>query len=119
MTNFLHGLKAGESKIGVAGLVMAIVGGALMPQLQGFLIDIGRVEVDNVKIIEVPEINFSFILSFICFLIITHSWQRVHSKYEFNLERKVNPDKPNPRVQEWERLMLKYQNALPGGVKPG
>jgi FHS family L-fucose permease-like MFS transporter len=78
----LHGLKEEEAKIGAAGLVMAIVGGALMPQLQGFLIDIGGVEVDNVRILGVPEINFSFILPFICFLFIAYYGQRVHSKYE-------------------------------------
>ena len=37
----LGGLTADESKIGSAGLVMAIVGGALMPKLQGMLIDLG------------------------------------------------------------------------------
>ena len=30
-----------ESKIGSAGLVMAIVGGALLPMLQGYIIDAG------------------------------------------------------------------------------
>ena len=30
-----------QSKVGSAGLVMAIVGGALMPKLQGMIIDAG------------------------------------------------------------------------------
>ena len=37
----LGDLSEEESKIGSAGLVMAIVGGALMPKFQGMIIDIG------------------------------------------------------------------------------
>ena len=38
----LEELDEKESKIGAAGLVMAIVGGALMPKLQGMVIDLGE-----------------------------------------------------------------------------
>lgn len=48
--------------IRVAGLVMAIVGGALMPPLQGMIIDQGEVGL--------PAVNFSFILPLICFVVI-------------------------------------------------
>ena len=37
---------------------------------------------------------------------------------EFSLEKKATGDKNNPKVQEWEQLMWKYQQALPGS-KPG
>ena len=77
----LSGLRNDDSKIGAAGLVMAIVGGALMPALQGILIDIGGVEVDNVQIAGVPEINFSFILPFLCFVFIA-SYGRFVQKQE-------------------------------------
>lgn len=66
----LNGLKDDDAKIGAAGLVMAIVGGALMPKLQGMLIDLGGVAVDDIKILGVPEVNFSFILPFLCFILI-------------------------------------------------
>ena len=56
-----------ESKIGSAGLVMAIVGGALMPKLQGMIIDIGGYGVNDIKILGVSEINFSFFLPALCF----------------------------------------------------
>src|SRR5690606_9647758 len=71
----LDGLKEEDSKIGAAGLVMAIVGGALLPQFQGMIIDLGGVGVDDVKILGVSEVNFSFVLPAICFLvIIIYAW---------------------------------------------
>lgn len=36
----------------------------------------------------------------------------------FSFERKSEMDAQNPKVQEWETLMWKYQQALPG-AKPG
>ena len=71
----LTGLKEDESKIGAAGLVMAIVGGALMPKLQGMIIDMGGVAVNDITIAGVSEINFSFILPALCFSFIAwYGW---------------------------------------------
>ena len=67
----LAGLTEDESKIGSAGLVMAIVGGALMPKLQGMLIDLGGYGVNDITILGVSEVNFSFILPALCFVYIT------------------------------------------------
>lgn len=56
-----------EAKIGSAGLVMAIVGGALLPVLQGSILDIGGPGFGDVNILGyIPEVNFSFILPLIC-----------------------------------------------------
>jgi len=63
----LKGLNESDTKIGASGLVMAIVGGALMPKLQGFIIDFGGPGVNDIKILEVSEVNFSFILPLISF----------------------------------------------------
>ena len=47
-----------DAKFAAAGLVMAILGGSIMPPLQGHLIDIW-------------EVNYSFVLPLICFIVIT------------------------------------------------
>ncbi len=63
-------LNEEESKIGSAGLVMAIVGGALMPKLQGSIIDLGGYGVNDIKILGVSEVNISFALPLLCFVFI-------------------------------------------------
>ncbi|MFW2375859.1 MAG: L-fucose:H+ symporter permease [Cellulophaga baltica] len=77
----LHGLAEEESKIGAAGLVMAIVGGALMPKLQGMIIDLGGNKVNDIKIAGVSEVNFSFVLPLVCFLFIAYYGRLVYKKY--------------------------------------
>lgn len=78
----LNGLNEEESKIGAAGLVMAIVGGALMPKLQGMVIDVGGTAVNDMKIVGVSEVNFSFILPLLCFVYIAWYGLRVFRIYE-------------------------------------
>lgn len=73
----LSKLNENEKKIGAAGLVMAIVGGAIMPMLQGIIIDIGGVGLNDVKIFGISEINLSFVLPLICFSYITY-YSRTH-----------------------------------------
>ncbi len=53
-----------DASLGAAFLVMAIVGGALMPPLQGLIIDCGT-------ILGHPAVNVSYILPLICFVIVT------------------------------------------------
>lgn len=61
-----------EAKIGSAGLVMAIVGGALMPVLQGSILDWGGSGFADMQILGfIPEVNFSFILPLICLAVVT------------------------------------------------
>ncbi|MFT4847629.1 MAG: FHS family L-fucose permease-like MFS transporter [Sediminicola sp.] len=59
----LNGLSEEDSTLGAAGLVMAIVGGALMPILQGSIIDIKTVGT-------FAAVNISFLLPFLCFCFI-------------------------------------------------
>ena len=66
----LGNLTEEQSKVGSAGLVMAIVGGALLPKLQGNIIDIGGNGVSDILILGVSEVNFSFILPLLCFCLL-------------------------------------------------
>ena len=60
-----------EAKIGSAGLVMAIVGGALMPVIQGGILDWGGPGFSDKQILGfIPEVNFSFILPLICLSVV-------------------------------------------------
>ncbi|MDN3663924.1 L-fucose:H+ symporter permease [Algibacter miyuki] len=59
----LNGLSEEDSTLGAAGLVMAIVGGALMPILQGLIIDQERIG-------GFAAVNVSFVLPFLCFCFI-------------------------------------------------
>ena len=60
----LEDVDAQDTALGAAFLVMAIVGGALMPPLQGAVIDLGT-------ILNHPAVNVSFALPLICFLVVT------------------------------------------------
>lgn len=53
-----------DASLGAAFLVMAIVGGALMPPLQGMIIDCGTV-------LGHPAVNVSYCLPLLCFVIVT------------------------------------------------
>ncbi|MBQ6200515.1 MAG: L-fucose:H+ symporter permease [Prevotella sp.] len=53
-----------DAKFGAAGLIMAILGGSVLPPLQAMFIDAGMT-------------NFSFILPFVCFLVVTIYGYRV------------------------------------------
>jgi FHS family L-fucose permease-like MFS transporter len=78
----LGDLSEEQSKVGSAGLVMAIVGGALMPKLQGIIIDAGGNGVADTSIMGVSEVNFSFILPLLCFAYIAWYGFTVFKKYE-------------------------------------
>ena len=69
----LENVESQDTSLGAAFLVMAIVGGAIMPPLQGLIIDMGVV-------MNHPAVNTSFILPFICFLIITIYGVRAYRK---------------------------------------
>ena len=52
-----------DAKFGAAGLIMAILGGSVMPPLQAAIIDCHT-------ILGMPAVNVSFILPFICFIVV-------------------------------------------------
>ncbi|MGM9732715.1 MAG: L-fucose:H+ symporter permease [Prevotella sp.] len=59
----LEDVDSRDATLGAAFLVMAIVGGALMPPLQGFIID-------QQTIFGHPAVNVSYVLPLLCFLVI-------------------------------------------------
>lgn len=58
----LHGL-GDDAKFGAAGLIMAILGGSVLPPLQARIIDCGTIA-------GFPAVNLSFVLPLICFIVI-------------------------------------------------
>ena len=67
----LNGL-GDDAKFGAAGLIMAILGGSILPPLQAMIIDQGTVFGNF------PATNASFVLPFICFLVVTIYGYRTH-----------------------------------------
>ncbi len=69
-----------------------------------------------------PEVLASLKASGIVYMEIYRAGNRLFliltAKEGFSLEKKAAMDAANPKVQEWENLMWKYQKALPV-VKPG
>ena len=62
-----------DAKFGAAGLIMAILGGSVLPPLQALVIDQGVV-------MGMPAVNVSFFLPMLCFVIIALYGLRVHRK---------------------------------------
>ena len=62
-----------DAKFGAAGLIMAILGGSVLPPLQATIIDMGTV-------MNMPAVNMSFILPFICFVVIAIYGQRTYMR---------------------------------------
>lgn len=61
-----------DAKLGSAGLIFAIVGGALMPPLQGRIIDLGDDITGSLDLgfTTLPAVSFSFVLPLVCFVVI-------------------------------------------------
>ncbi len=64
-----------DAKIGAAGLIMAILGGSVLPPIQGAIIDLGTV---NLGFMTMPAVHASFVLPLICFLVIAVYGFRTH-----------------------------------------
>ena len=60
----LSRVKRDDTSLGAAFLVMAIVGGALMPPLQGMIIDCREIG-------SMAAVNVSFVLPLICFIVVS------------------------------------------------
>ena len=79
----IYGLALGglgeDAKLGAAGLIMAILGGSVLPPLQASIIDRGT-------LFGMPAVNVSFILPFICFVVIV-----LYAVFVFKLTKNTPP----------------------------
>ena len=62
-----------DAKFGAAGLIMAILGGSVLPPLQAAIID-------QHELLGMPAVNLSFVLPLICFLIIISYGSRTYKR---------------------------------------
>lgn len=62
-----------DAKFGAAGLIMAILGGSILPPLQARIIDMGEIS-------GFPAVNISFILPFICFVVVAFYGYRTFTR---------------------------------------
>ena len=62
-----------DAKFGAAGLIMAILGGSILPPVQALIIDQGTVA-------GMPAVNASFVLPMLCFVVIAVYGYRVFTK---------------------------------------
>lgn len=70
-----------DAKFGAAFLVMAIVGGALLPYIQGYMLDFGGTGYEDTTIAGVTEMRFSFVPSLICLGVVALYGNFVYSKF--------------------------------------
>jgi FHS family L-fucose permease-like MFS transporter len=72
-----------DAKLGAAGLIMAILGGSVMPPVQGAIIDLQTVSLAGVSL---PAVRASFVLPLICFVVIALYGWRVTASRETAVE---------------------------------
>ena len=68
-----------DAKFGAAGLIMSILGGSVLPPLQASIIDRG-------ELFGRPAVNVSFVLPFICFVVIAIYGQRTYMRSKNKLK---------------------------------
>jgi FHS family L-fucose permease-like MFS transporter len=68
-----------DAKIGAAGLIMAILGGSVMPPVQAMIIDLNTVDLGFMTL---SAVRASFVLPLICFVVIAIYGFRTHRFHE-------------------------------------
>lgn len=68
-----------DAKFGAAGLIMSILGGSVLPPLQASIIDRG-------ELFGMPAVNVSFVLPFVCFVVIAIYGQRTYMRSKNRLK---------------------------------
>ena len=73
-----------DAKLGAAGLIMAILGGSVMPPLQGAIIDLQTVSLGDLSF---AAVRVSFVLPLICFVVIAVYGRRTSVLHEAEVRR--------------------------------
>ena len=60
-----------DAKFGAAGLIMAILGGSVLPPLQALILDWGGEGYNDISFMGMNEVKISFILPLVCLVIVT------------------------------------------------
>lgn len=74
-----------DAKTASAFLVMAIVGGALMPVLQGIVLDLGGPAYNDISLLGISEVQLSFGIPLVCFMVVALYAYRSLKSATFNL----------------------------------
>ncbi len=74
----LNGL-GDDAKFGAAGLIMAILGGSVLPPIQASIIDLD-------KIGNFPAVNLSFVLPLICFIVVAVYGYRTYQRAKLRIK---------------------------------
>lgn len=68
-----------DAKFGAAGLIMAILGGSVLPPVQAAIIDMG-------SLFGMPAVNVSFVLPLICFIVVIWYGQRSSRRAKLGMQ---------------------------------
>lgn len=71
-----------DAKFGAAGLIMAILGGSILPPLQALIFDIGGPGYNDISIFGINEVKLSFIVPLICLAVVTHYGYKTYKVFD-------------------------------------
>ena len=72
-----------DAKFGAAGLIMAILGGSVLPPLQAMIFDIGGPGYTDINFLGISEVKLSFIIPLLCLVVVAiygYRTMHVHNK---------------------------------------
>jgi FHS family L-fucose permease-like MFS transporter len=73
-----------DSKFGAAGLIMAILGGSVLPPLQALIFDLGGPGFNDIHFMGMNEVKISFIIPLICLAVVLWYGFKTMTEYEKN-----------------------------------
>jgi FHS family L-fucose permease-like MFS transporter len=71
-----------DAKFGAAGLIMAILGGSILPPLQALIFDIGGPGYNDITFFGMNEVKLSFVVPLICLMVVTHYGYKTSKQFD-------------------------------------